>query len=94
MERGTTYETTNNTAYKTLDEAIAAGKREYSASQNKAHGIAIAVKYETGPDCFFMETLPAGHPVPAGYTIATRNVGGKWRESKSAVEQVLDSSLD
>jgi hypothetical protein len=90
MERGTTYSASNDTTYETLDEAIAAGKREYSREQNKAHGVAVAVEYDPAAEGFRSEALPAGHPVPAGYSIVARNVGGKWRESKSAVEALLD----
>jgi hypothetical protein len=94
MKRGTTYSASNSsTTYKTLDEAIAAGKREYSREQNKAHGVAVAVEYDPNAEAFRSEALPAGHPVPAGYTIVTRNVGGKWRERKSASTALLDQAF-
>jgi hypothetical protein len=89
MERGMTYTTTNSTVYATLNEAIAAGKKEYSVAQNKAHQIAIAVCEVPASIGYFMETLPLGYPRPAGYTIVCRNNGRQWAEIKSGIEQVL-----
>jgi hypothetical protein len=92
MTRGTTYTTTNNEVYQTLNAAIAAGKREYSPAQNKTHSIAIAVA-AAPQGGYWMETLPAGYPLPSGYAIVCRNMGGKWKEFQSAIRMVLDSEI-
>lgn len=76
--------TTTFKTYNTLDEAIKAARKEYSAAQNKAHNMGIwAYEVENG---YQAEAVPQGHPAQPGFWKVETFRSGKWIENKSGVK--------
>lgn len=74
--------------FDTVEQAIRAGQREYSAAQNKLYHTAIYL--EITPDGqVAMDTVPAGYPVVAGNMCkVVYNDGQKWVRDNAMIDLI------